>query len=76
MIEQIVGILLVFILGVFAYRNKGKLFPEEKIVPKEEINNEAKHEANRRPLPKLISDVNEQYRPSHSGGRPTPKRKR
>ncbi len=76
MIEQIVGVLAIFILGIFTYRNRGKLFPEEKIVPKQEINNEAVNKANNRPLPKLISDVNEHYRPSHSGGRPTPKRKR
>jgi hypothetical protein len=76
MIEQIVGILLVFFLGIIAYRNKGKLFPEEKQKPVEEIKNEVNSQVNGRPLPKLIDDVNQQYRPSHTGGRPPPKRKR
>jgi hypothetical protein len=75
MIEQITGIVTLFILVVLTWKYRHKIFKDNTPPPVEEITHEMANKLKNRPLPDLISDVNNHYQRSHTGGGARNKRK-
>ncbi len=72
MLEQIIGILVLFGLAVFAFKKKlfsDTLEPRSPMLPertKEQIHDEAKTTVENKSLSDLVDDSNKRYRPPGS----------